>query len=371
MLHIQKKLSSWNTSSTLIKLHSEDSIFFDIETTGLSATSSCIYLIGCMYKKENTLFTEQFFAETKEDEKDILEAFIRLLDNYQTLITFNGTRFDIPFIRSRCMQHHISENFDNFSHIDIFKEIKNMKNFLKLPNYKQKTIETFLGIEREDQYSGGELIAVYEEYLKSSYPQKLQELLLLHNFEDITGMPDLMPIFTYRSILNGAYQIQGAETTAFITYDGEQKHELLITLNNDSIVPKRISFQYKDFYITMYDDITKIRIEIFEGELKYFYDNYKDYFYLPVEDMAIHKSVAEFVDKAHRQRAKACNCYTRKKGVFLPQNTVIISPAFKMDYKDKITYFELTEEFISAKELVRIYVEDIFRNILPAAIQNY
>ena len=41
-----------------------------------------------------------------------------------------------------------------------------------------------------------------------------------------------------------------------------------------------------------------------QDTLKYFYDNYKDYFYLPKEDTAIHKSVATYVDKDFRQKAK-------------------------------------------------------------------
>ena len=105
---------------------------------------------------------------------------------------------------------------------------------------------------------------------------------------------------------------------------------------------------------------TKILIPLYEGELKYFYDNYKDYFYLPEEDMAIHKSVATFVDKQYRERAKASNCYTRKKGTYLPQLTTIMSPTFKLEHKDKVSYFELTQDFGSSDVMLRRYVNHIF-----------
>lgn len=58
--------------------------------------------------------------------------------------------------------------------LDIFKELSPIKPLLRLENYKQKSIEAFLGIDREDKYSGGELINVYYEYLAQrmmkSYP---------------------------------------------------------------------------------------------------------------------------------------------------------------------------------------------------------
>ena len=113
----------------------------------------------------------------------------------------------------------------------------------------------------------------------------------------------------------------------------------------------------------MNKDLTKIRIPVFEGELKFFYSNYKDYYYLPVEDMAIHKSVASFVDKEYREKAKACNCYTRKTSQFLPQYDSIMNPSFKKEHKDKCTYFELTEDFMTSSEMLQRYVEHIF-NIL-------
>ena len=41
-----------------------------------------------------------------------------------------------------------------------------------------------------------------------------------------------------------------------------------------------------------------------------YYLDYKNYYYLPNEDMAVHKSVAVSVDRTHREKAAPENCYT-------------------------------------------------------------
>lgn len=359
MKHIQKEQLYINQNHLTSTLFTEDCIFFDIETTGFSPTTSSIYLIGCLRKKGSTLIIEQFFAETKEEEIEILENFIKLINNYKTIISFNGIGFDLPFIKAKCEKYNIEERFKNFTYIDIFKVISSIKSLLKLPNYKQKTIESFLDIHRDDKYSGGELINVYAEYLKTNSAHA-EELLLLHNFDDVTGMLDLLPALSYKQILNGAFSVKTAETSTYTNYEGEDGLELIITLENDFIVPKRVSYQFKDYYITMNKDITKIRVPVSEGELKFFYSNYKDYFYLPVEDIAIHKSVASFVDKEYREKAKASNCYNRKTSKFLPQYDTIMNPVFRKQHKDKCSYFELTKDFISSDTMIRKYVEHIF-----------
>ena len=56
------------------ELFHDNCIFFDIETTGFSPSSSNIYLIGCLRKKGDNLVIDQFFAESKEDEHEILEV---------------------------------------------------------------------------------------------------------------------------------------------------------------------------------------------------------------------------------------------------------------------------------------------------------
>lgn len=360
MKHIQKEQLYIKQNALTNELFGEDCIFFDIETTGFSPTTSSIYLIGCLRRNGQNIIIDQFFAESKDDEKELLEQFMYILNQHKTIISFNGIGFDIPFIKAKCDSYKIPEKLKNFQYIDIFKLISNIKFLLKLPNYKQKTIEQFLEIHREDHFSGGELINVYDEYVKSKSTEA-EELLLLHNFEDVLGMLDLLPILSYLEVLNGHYTISSVEIAPYTSYEGETAQEMIISLSNDYLLPKRVSFQCKDFYLTMNQDVSRIRIPVYEGELRYFYPNYKDYFYLPEEDMAIHKSVATFVDKAYRERAKACNCYNRKVGTFLPQYDTIMSPVFQKEYKDKCSYFELTEDFSSSDIMLRRYVDHIFR----------
>ena len=220
MKHIQKELSFSCDNNLTNDIFDDNSIFFDIETTGFSPTTSSIYLIGCLHKKGANLIVEQFFAESKEEERIVLEQFIKLSASYKTIISFNGLGFDIPFIKAKCQSYNIVETLNHFSHIDIFKLVSQIKVLLKLPNYKQKTIEQFLDIEREDLYSGGELINVYNEYLQTKSAEA-EELLLLHNFEDVVGMLDLIPVLSYYQILNGAYEIKDAETNTYTNYNGE------------------------------------------------------------------------------------------------------------------------------------------------------
>ena len=345
------------------EIFTNDSIFFDIETTGFSPTSSSLYLIGCLYHDGQNIVVEQFFAESKDEEKDILISFMNLLSRFKTIITFNGIGFDIPYMKAKCNFFHVQESFEDFEYVDIFKQIGAIKFLLKQANYKQKTIEAFLGINRDDLFSGGDLINVYEEYTRT-HKAEAERLLLLHNYEDVLGMMDLLPILTYQQLLEGAYAIESVEINPFTSYEGEKGNEFIITLKNDYVVPKRVSFQQNGFYFTIHKETSKVRVPIYEGELKYFYPNYKDYFYLPKEDIAIHKSVATFVDKEYRERAKACNCYNRKEGLFLPQTDVVMQPFFLKEHKDHISYFELTEDFLTSDIMLRRYVEHIFQNAM-------
>ena len=344
----------------LMQIFTEDALFFDIETTGFSPATTQLYLIGCAKRHGEKIIIEQFFAETPEDERTILSCFLELLTNYQTIITFNGIGFDIPYIKTKCDTYDLQEHFADKDYIDLFKIVSSLKFLLKLPNYKQKTIEQFLGIAREDIFDGGQLINVYKEYVK--HPSEYQMYFLKqHNYEDVLGMLDLLPVLSYSNFLKGGYTITSVESNIYTDYEGNSQKELLFFMKNDIPVPTRVSYGYQEFYLTCNGENSKLSVRLFEGALKYFFANYKDYYYLPDEDIAIHKDVASSVDKAFRKKATASTCYTKKASIFLPQYQPIIEPAFYKERKDKTSYFELSEEFIDSNELLRNYIDHILK----------
>lgn len=330
-----------------------DCLFFDIETTGFAVKTTQVYLIGCVYYADNQWNSVQWFASNREDEKEVIDTFFKFLENYKVLIHFNGEGFDIPYLRQKAELLKITPHLEHLISIDLFRVVSSCKKFLKLENYKQKTIEKFLGVEREDEFSGGELINVYSDY-KKTHDSEAYDFLLLHNSDDISGMTSLLPILTYTGLNSGAFILDS------ITKAPE---EIIFNCTLTHEVPRRVSLGYKDFYITAYGNTLKIRVKIYTGELKFFYSNYHDYYYLPAEDIAMHKSVAFYVDKDFRTRAKAANCYSKKTGIFIPQLSEIVSTYFKADYYDKTMYIELTNNFLEDNDLIYSYLLDIIKAV--------
>jgi uncharacterized protein YprB with RNaseH-like and TPR domain len=345
-------------------------IFFDIETTGFSPDSTYLYLIGCIYYKDESFHIIQWFSEDIREEVLILKNFFEFITNYDVLIHYNGTGFDIPYLERKCTIFHLDYSFDHILSLDIYKKITPYKKILKLDNYKQKTLEIFLKTARTDIFDGGDLIQVYAGYLGKkryetlaqgkvpSYPgqaptaKDLLQQLLLHNEDDIKGLLKISPILYYCDLFEKPFH------KFSYTVEDNQLTLQLITEHN---LPIEITYSNEYICFKAFQNTAVFQITLIHGVLKFFFDNYKDYYYLPKEDTAVHKSLAAFVEKEYRQKAKAATCYTKKEGVFLPQFESLFSPIFKQNHNDKITYFECTEDFLSNQELMISYINHLFR----------
>lgn len=358
MKTIHKEIPFTASDALTEEIFTENSIFFDIETTGFSPAHTSLYLIGCARRSGSIICIDQFFAESPKEEKLILCSFLELLKQYDTIITFNGIGFDIPYLKAKCDTYALTESFSDYTYVDIFKSIARLKHILKLSNFKQKSIEQFLGLDRLDLYSGGELIQIYHSYTKEPEPELL-DLLLLHNHEDVLGMIDLLPVLSYVHLMSGNFTQIAADVNKLKTYEHEDATELILTLTPEFALPRRISHSTDNIYLTAFENSCRISVRLTEGELKYFFSNYKDYYYLPDEDMAVHKSLASYVDKEHRETAHASNCYTKHRGLFAPQFHEIITPSFKQEYNSKISYFELTDKFLHSDKLLTAYVRHL------------
>lgn len=346
-----------------LSIQPSDLLFFDIETTGLSADVSSVYLIGCCFYENNCWNLIQWFADDYISEKTLLKEFIQFSSRYRVIVHFNGSGFDIPYLEKKMKHHQIAFCFSDFLSIDLYKKIKPYKTLLHLPNVKQKSVENFIGIHREDEYSGGELIEVYTQYMKSKFARTkdlnpLLHKLLLHNAEDVSNLILLSSVLSYSALFESRHTVTKAYQQDFTLY-------LEFTLKNP--IKNPIFYETEEIALSVCNQLGSLRIKTFQGECKYFYPNYKDYYYLPLEDTAIHKSVAQFVDKEHKVKAKAATCYIKKQGVFIPQFTLGMEPKFQINVKDKTTFLELTDSFLSDNRMLSDYVSILLKTIVHEA----
>ena len=282
------------------KFNLDKTLFFDIETTGFSPGHSHLYLIGCIYFKDGVYHFIQWFSDlgTLDDEKQLLENFLTFSKPYDLFVTYNGETFDLPYIEKKASFFGLS--YEKLSSFDIYKQIRSYKPLFQVSNLKLKTMEQFLGINREDKYDGQKLIAVYKDYLKTKDPLSYNRMLL-HNREDVTSLISLLALLSYDDFFQGCFGIMSfslsEETLTVVLIPGRYIH-----------IPLLISCSH--YELTLEAERAVLKIPVNHGKIKYFYRDFKNYFYLPEEDMSVHKSLAAFVDHRHKERAQPHNCYT-------------------------------------------------------------
>ncbi len=341
----------------------EDIFFVDIETTGFTAKGSSLYLIGGAYFQNGNFRIIQWFAENYEEESQILVAFSEFCARFSFFIHFNGNHFDLPYLNTKAKLFSIEMPFINKDGLDLYKRIAPYKNFLKLNNCKLKTIEAYLGIKRTDSYGGGELISVYHDYVSNPSLDLLKKLLL-HNAEDMKGMLAILPILSYVDLFNHSLKVKKVQANSYSDYNGAKRKELIMHLSFPIALPHRISCYFENCVFIGEQMEGSIIVPIFDEEMKYYYANYKDYYYLPIEDTAIHKSVASCVDSKHKKHATAATCYTRHISSFVQEWELLKEPFFKKEYGSKDTYYELTDELKKDRDFFTIYAQHVLQHLL-------
>ena len=363
----------------------EDALLYDIETTGLNPKASQLYLLGVLlFHKENSEFI-QYFAESVLDEEEILEQFFQLCQTKKVLISFNGEGFDNRFIEAMAKSYGKLPLHLYLKQLDLFKLIRKRKKFYGLESCSLKSCERFLGIYREDRCNGGELISVYREYLQNKDSKK-KNSLLLHNREDIQNLPDLFSFLAYENIFQGNVHFQRAEllvrdeiikkncsnqTESTLESEHSELEEtkncytsekICLKFSLPSSVPVPLTLTPKNFLLEIKETSLCLTVPLYQGELCYFFKDYKDYEFIPSEDRIVHKSLAAMYPKEMREKAKASTAYQKMKTSFLPVFHEK-EKVFKKTYQDKqcfIPFKENTFESISAVEYLLSFLKLYF-----------
>jgi len=147
----------------------EDTLFLDIETTGLSIYYDTITLIGWMLNGDYGVYIKG----------DNIKSFNTALSKAKSLVTFNGSLFDIPFIRKEFPDLTLPE-----CHVDLRFLAKRVG-----LSGGQKSIEDKLGIERPKSLSNvaGEAAALLWYQYRWGKVSALKKLIS-YNYADVNNM---------------------------------------------------------------------------------------------------------------------------------------------------------------------------------------
>lgn len=182
-------------------------VIIDIETTGLVSEKNKVILGGLIVVSENSSEAIQFFAETKADEKLMLEKFLPHLTNADVIISYNGTAFDLPFLNKRLIKYDLPGQIPLYKSFDLYKILRKSSLSKILPNLKQKTVEDYMGIssERADQISGKQCVDYYQAYLTTRDPL-YKEAILLHNKDDLFQLKKLLGLLINLDLHEAMYR---------------------------------------------------------------------------------------------------------------------------------------------------------------------
>lgn len=102
----------------------EKLLYLDIETTGLSPETSALSVIGCCEKGREP---RQWFNESGLEQKDILASFLSYAGHFDTVVTYNGGTFDLPFLKKKCEEFGLPYSLECKRCIDLYKNLRSFR----------------------------------------------------------------------------------------------------------------------------------------------------------------------------------------------------------------------------------------------------
>jgi RNase_H superfamily len=161
----------------------------DIETAGLTAAP--LFLVGLLTLDAGGLALHQYFARDYTEEAAMLEGFLRAAGGFDSLVTFNGTSFDLPYILERATYHRLPGAL-TAPHLDLLPRARKRWRGA-VPNCKLVTLENrVLGRCRVGDVPGSTIPQLYHDFVRTGNWDLLAPVFH-HNALDLLAMAELLP----------------------------------------------------------------------------------------------------------------------------------------------------------------------------------
>jgi len=113
---------------------------------------------------------------------DMLRIMLRLFRG-GTMVTYNGERFDLPYVAHRGLLHglDLGRSLEGYRQLDVYKVVRSA--MPTLPSYRQRDVEGFLGVKRlVEGVSGGNYHQFFDSFMRA---EDLRPVV--YNIEDSVG----------------------------------------------------------------------------------------------------------------------------------------------------------------------------------------
>jgi len=206
----------------------QNAIFLDTETTGLAGgTGTYAFLVGLGAFEGNAFTVTQYLMRDYNEEPAQLYLLNEEFAKADTIISFNGRRFDVPLLQTRfAMARAGFTNLQEQGQLDLLQPARRLWRH-KLASCSLNSLErNLLGIKRVGDIAGFEIPQRYFEYLKTGRPHLLQ-VIVEHNVIDIISMVTLL----YRIHLAGRQEPH----TCFCPWEAEALAQAALEMDNSGL----------------------------------------------------------------------------------------------------------------------------------------
>ena len=262
---------------------------FDIETTGLSSANDSI--ISASFCNEDSTDLRQYFCDDPSSEYLLITKIFEEFRSLDAIITYNGERFDVPFVLARAKKYGIENDCPYVWNIDIYKILKQYWLAGKmLPSLSQTSVEKALGLSfsRTDQIDGGECIKLYNSFLARGN-EDAKEKILLHNGDDVRQLARISSSLSFIPFHKVRYENgylltvkrEMDERDIAILVDGVYETVNKFTINAKTVQGMMPMSIFEDYFSLEYDSFSGAsRLEIFPKELE-------DYLYVDLTKLPV------------------------------------------------------------------------------------
>jgi uncharacterized protein YprB with RNaseH-like and TPR domain len=158
-------------------------IFLDIESSNLRADIGQIIAVGIIKDKKK----EVKFVEKPEEEKEVLKWLKKELEGCDLVITWYGSRFDLPFLMTRAIINDLDmSELLKIPSLDICEFCKRNLSFSK---NNLSEVCKILGIPKNREISGREVLKLYLKAIHGD--KKAKEKIIEHCLDDLEVLEEI------------------------------------------------------------------------------------------------------------------------------------------------------------------------------------